>query len=219
MINSILCNIEQHPLFANVPREHTLKYLTDASVNITDFKANEVAYSSKSEKHKVAFILSGSAKVYTGDNDESALMRTLNVGDTFGIANLYAEDELFPSNIITSEDTKILFINGDSFKEYVENNNFATKNYLAFLSEKVVYLNKKLTTLTAGSAEKKLACYILEHNKGGILATQSLCELADILHMGRASLYRAIDCFVENKIIEKKGKRILILDIEKLKNI
>ena len=90
---------------------------------------------------------------------------------------------------------------------------------MQFLSRKIIYLNKKLATLTAGSAEKKLAAYISEHQIDGVFTATSLSELANILQMGRASLYRAIDSMTENGIIKKSGKQFIISDLIKLKNI
>ncbi len=219
MIYSMIPNIDKHPLFTGVPISHISEYLTADVTRISEFTPNTVAYSSESETRQVAFILCGTAKVYMGNSEESAFMRTLTAGDAFGVANLYDEDDPFPSYIITASNVKILFIEGEIFKKFIECNSTATKNYLSFLSKKIVYLNKKLATLTAGSAEKKLACYILEHNTDRIFSPPSLCELADILQMGRASLYRAIDSLEENGMIERKGKKILVLDMEKLKNI
>ena len=93
------------------------------------------------------------------------------------------------------------------------------KNYLTLLSDKIVYLNKKIAVLTAASAEKKLALYIYEHmiNREFTPGT-SLSELASVLQMGRASLYRAIDELTEKKIISKQGKKITVLDENTLKN-
>ena len=90
---------------------------------------------------------------------------------------------------------------------------------MQFLSRKIIYLNKKLATLTAGNAEKKLASYICEHQIDGVFTTDSLSELANILQMGRASLYRALDSMTENGIIVKKGKTLIISNYTKLKNI
>ena len=93
------------------------------------------------------------------------------------------------------------------------------ENYLKLLSDKIVYLNRKIAVLTAGSAEKKLASYIYEHMIGSeFIPDTSISELANVLQMGRASLYRALDVLTDKNIIHKQGKRITILDENKLKN-
>ncbi len=220
MIYSLIPDLENHPLFKNVAKAHTNQYINSNTASVKEYSPNTIAYSSRNEYMQVAFVISGTAKVYMGDSEESALIRTLNAGDMFGIANLYDEDEPFPSYIITATDAKILFISGEAFKAFIENDSTAMKNYLSLLSKKIVYLNRKLATLTAGSAEKKLASYILENATDNVFSPpSSLSELACILQMGRASLYRAMDNLVDNRLIEKQGKKIIILDNQNLKNI
>ena len=211
MINSIISQIEKNPLFLGVPKNHLEKYFNTEKTYVRTFPQNTLAYSSKSSDIQVAILLSGSARVYAGERDEKALLRTLNTGDVFGIANLYDSEEPFPTQIITATYARILFIDGADFKEYIETDPVATKNYIRFLSKKIVYLNKKLTTLTAGSAEKKLATHIYEHQIDGVFSVTSLSELANVLQMGRASLYRGIDSLAENRLIERSGKTFIIL--------
>ena len=217
MLYSLIPKISENTLFSGVPKDYINKYFTKDSCNLYDLPPNTIAYSSKSSKQSVAIIISGSARVYTDAGSESALIRTLNAGDIFGIANLYDDDVLFPSQIVTATMAQILFIDGLCFKKFIENDPLATKNYIRFISQKIVFLNKKLATLTAGSAEKKLASHICEHNVNGIYTVKSFSELANILQMGRASLYRGIDTLIENEFIEKQGKTIIINNVEALK--
>ncbi|MBQ8848810.1 MAG: Crp/Fnr family transcriptional regulator [Clostridia bacterium] len=219
MIYSLVPNIEEHPVFRGLTHEYTRKYLNECSITVKQFPADTLAYSSKNKQLQAAIIIEGSACVYVGTGDEKALMRTLHNGDIFGVANLYDYSEPFPSYIVTATEATILFIDGNAFKEFIENNNQATKNYIGFLSKKIVFLNRKLATLTAGSAEKKLAAYISEHNVNGVFEAGSLSELANILQMGRASLYRAIDILTDRQLVEKKGKVFVVLDKENLKNL
>lgn len=219
MIYSLIPNIEKNPLFVNLPKEYVGAYINENTATIKELSADTLAYSSESEQLQVAFVLKGAARVYTGVENEKALMRTIQAGDIFGIANLYDDGEPFPSRIVTVTNTSILFIHAAKFKALIEDHPQATKNYMCFMSKKIVYLNKKLATLTAGSAERKLSAYISEHQVQGRLTVSSMSELADILNMGRASLYRAVDELIAGGLIIKQGKEFMILDEIKLKNI
>ena len=218
MVDQLILQAEKNPLFSGIPKSHFEKYFNEKNLSIGEFSPNILAYSSQSSDLKVAILLSGSARVYIGKGDEKAHIRTLNAGDIFGIANLYDDEEPFPTQIVTATYVKILFISGSDFKEFIESNPIATKNYISFLSKKIVYLNKKLAMLTAGSAEKRLAAHIYEHQVNGIFSVTSLSELANILQMGRASLYRGIDSLIENGLIKKSGKTFIVNDDENLKN-
>ena len=218
MIYSLIPEIEKNPLFSKVPREHIKNYFNSEKTYTKELLPNTLAYSSKSSSLTVAIILTGSARVYIGDGNEKALLRTLKAGDIFGVANLYDNEAPFPTQIITATAARILFIDGEEFKSFIESDPQATKNYISFLSGRIVYLNKKLTTLTAGSSEKKLASHIYEHQVDGVFSVSSISELANILQMGRASLYRGIDTLTENKLIEKSGKTFIITNEQALKN-
>lgn len=219
MLCSFIPDLETNILFKNVSQTKINQCFPPDSYTLKEFVAGEIAYSQSNGNPQVAYILEGSARVYTGENEESALLRTLNRSDVFGVANLY-DGEPFPSYIVTATNAKILFINGEAFKAFLESTPDAMKNYLTLLSDKIVYLNKKIAVLTAANAEKKLALYIYEHMINGEFSPEtSLSELASVLQMGRASLYRAIDELTEKKIIQKQGKRITVLDENKLKKL
>lgn len=213
MLYSLVPEIENSPLFLNVSKIHTAKYLNSNTITVKSFEPNTVAYSSKIETPQIAVIVTGAAQVYSGGENEKALMRTLNKGDIFGVANLYGNDAPFPTRIITAKSSTILFIDGEAFKKFIENDSTATKNYIAFLSGRIVFLNQKLATLTAGSTEKKLAVYILDHIVDGQLVMPcSFCELAKTLNIGRASLYRDIETLENNGMIKRNGKTFTVTD-------
>ena len=88
------------------------------------------------------------------------------------------------------------------------------------MSKKVVYLNRKISTLVAGSAEKKLVAYLLEIELDSVCSINvSMSALADMLNVGRASLYRAIDDLENRGLIKKNGKMIIISDYNALSSI
>ena len=84
--------------------------------------------------------------------------------------------------------------------------------YIAFLSEKIGFLNARLSTFTAESAEARLAGYLLRASDGRDAFTpeMSLSRLADLLGLGRASLYRAFDALCAAGAIEKEQRKIYI---------
>jgi hypothetical protein len=50
-----------------------------------------------------------------------------------------------------------LFVSSDAVKALIENDKNVMHSFLCLLSNKIVYLNKKITSLTAGSAERRLS--------------------------------------------------------------
>ena len=218
----MLKKIKNHPLFDGVPESHFGRYFCERTLTVHSFSQGETAYSSETKNPQVAILLEGIARVYAkaSNNEENALLRTLCSGDMFGIANLYAQDNPFPSKIVAASNLKIAFIDGDIFKEFIETDPIALKNYLAMQSRKIVYLNKKISTFTAGTAEKKLIMFMLDHLDNDTFTVPcSMTELSGMLGIGRASLYRAIDALAGDGTISKQSKNTFKVDLNKIKNI
>ena len=158
-------------------------------------------------------------KIYPNCGDEKTLLKSISKGDIFGISNLYT-DAVFPSIIVADKRASVLFIDGNAFKTFIENDANALKSYLQFLSKKIVYLNQKIATLSAGSSDAKLALYLFEHSNDGKLQLDcSMSELANTLGVGRASLYRSLDRLTCDNIIERNGFELKIADIDKLSSV
>ena len=217
MLYSIIPNIEGNPLFMDLPKDYIEKCFCKERITIKDIPADTLAYSSESSGLQVAIILKGAARVYSDFQEERSLIRTLNKGDIFGIANIYGDGEPFPTQIVTATNSTILFIDEEHFKAFLEGHPTATRNYIKFLSAKIVFLNKKIATLSAGNAERRLADHIYEHQVDGIFKASSLSELANILSIGRASLYRGVEVLINNGLVDKQGKTFTITNEEELK--
>lgn len=200
--------------------ESIIKYFTPQSTSIIDFKSGEEIYSPLNTDKKVGIILSGRALAEPSGSKEGALLKVLSKSDIFGIANLYCDEEPFVSIINAKTACRVLFIDAASFRLLIENDPSVLRAYLGFMSNRLVFLNKKIATLTAGSTEKKLAAFILEHEVDGIFSPDiSMSYLADILNIGRASLYRALEMFEKCGSIKKDGKTITIIDRDALSKI
>lgn len=188
-------------------------------VSVESFCQNDLIYSPRSTCLHVGIILSGTAIASPVSSSDGVMLRLMCVGDVFGIANLYAESECFPSVITAKNDVEVLFIESNAFCALLECDKNAMKAYLSFLCDRIIYLNKKISTLTAGNTERKLAFFLCENESGGeFVSPLSMCALAETLSIGRASLYRALDALVADGLIVRDGKKILIPDKNALLN-
>ena len=183
------------------------------------FSAGETIYSPECSKRQVGIILEGRAAVEPTNSNEKVLLKMLSSRDMFGIANLYANEIPFISVIIAKSACRVLFIDADAFKALIEHDAKAMRAYLEFMSRKIVFLNKKISTLTAGTTEKKLALFLAENQHDGEFSQRiSMTAIAEILSVGRASLYRALDSLEAEGLIHRDGKSIFIPDKNALLN-
>ena len=89
--------------------------------------------------------------------------------------------------------------------------------YISLLAQKTLYLNRKISCLTAGSAEQRLAFWLDAHAIDDVVTLDmpmnALCTMLDI---GRASLYRAFDKLEQDGFITKEQKTVRILDRDRM---
>ena len=203
--NSIL----SHPLFENVPKEWIFEALESAEDCIAVFKSDEPLPTCD----RIGLVLSGKATVHTTDQSRRALLRILSKGELFGLAGIFS-DEPEMSKIYADGMCKCVFFSRDSILHLLERSDAFRRNYIGFLSNRIRFLNRKIGYLTAGSAERRLALYLLSFETREVELSDSISALSDLLNLGRASLYRAFDKLCEDGYLLKMGKKITLLNPE-----
>ena len=202
-------------LFSGVDEKKLLDFLENGSFRTVEYDADEVICSPSDSERKMVIFISGKAEIYTADEGRSMLLRTVTPGGIVGVANLFS-DEDFVSRVIAIRRCETLEISPQGFGKILESDKRAMYNYLAFLSEKIRYLNRKIVTLTAGSAERRLAYFLdtsIPENAADIpTITVPMNSLSEMLNLGRASLYRAADRLSEEGFIERDGKTIKVIN-------
>ena len=202
-------------LFDKVNEKTLYSALESGDIKSREYASGEVLLSPEQKCKKAVIFLSGTADVYSADKGRALLLRTFGKGEVVGISNLFSTDE-FPSRVIASKKCRVLEISPESFGRILEDDGQAMYNFIAFLSGKIRYLNRKIVTLTAGSAERRLAYFldtcIPESNVDMAEITVPMNSLCEMLNLGRASLYRATDKLSEEGFIKREGKTIKVID-------
>ena len=170
-------------------------------------------------------IISGQAAVL-GKNSEknSVVLRLLKSGSVFGVSGLFGDDGESISVIRAEKPTEALLIPQSIISELIRKNGNFAEGYIRLLGAKIRYLGSRIEAFTAGSAEARLAKHLLtlvcseDRSEGEreIVLECSLSRLADMLNIGRASLYRAIDALTEKGFITHTDRRITVKNSDAL---
>ncbi len=202
--------IFRSPIFANVNSDHASEIFERHRCCAVDFEDDDIILSQSKTTHKAGIILLGEAVATTADDSKNALLRFLKVGDFFGIANLFTNED-YVSSIRAKKKCRVFFFTEEAIRELLETDKTFLYNYLGFLSGRICYLNHKIRYLTAGSAERRLALYLSSFEKDTVELDASLSSLSELLDIGRASLYRAFDTLIADGYIQKEGRTIHLL--------
>jgi len=208
-------------LFRGIPREYVLEICGEDACELMAFEKGSVIFSPENYFKSCGIILSGSVLVSKpSPGGQELLMNTLTKGALFGAAALWAEHQGYVTKLTALEKCRVVFFPQELLEARMKSFPELALNYIRFLSGRVCFLNDKIQSLIAGSASSSLARYIEDcYDRLGseFRLEVSLSDLAGVLNIGRASLYRAFESLADEGIIKRNGRDFVILDVQKLR--
>lgn len=210
-------------LFRGVGAELSDYAFASSSCTCAEFETGEHIYTRTEFQKSIGMVLSGGLKAVKGEEDgQGIVLNTFERGDVFGVAGMFGGSGRYVSDIVAVRRSRVLFLPQSLLRDLIDREPRVAENYIAFLSGRIRYLNTCIDHFTGGSAETRLAQFLVtfgEGKKESVKLPYSLIQLSDTLGIGRASLYRALNALTEKKLIRRTGRLIEILNPEGLKNV
>ena len=209
-------------LFKGAEEELVVRALSDSLCEAAEFKKGEIIYSIHEYRQSLGCILSGSVQVTKTTADEHRyIMNTLRQGSSFGAAAVFCDSPEYVTVLRAQSACRIVFFPQALLERLIEESPVVAKNYVAFLSDRIRFLNDKIQGLISASTGQALANYLMgscveEAGRPVVRLDGSVSALAGKLNIGRSSLYRAFDALERRGIISREEKKIVILDPEGL---
>jgi CRP/FNR family transcriptional regulator, polysaccharide utilization system transcription regulator len=171
----------------------------------------------------ITYVIDGLVKVYIESPDKNIIIKLLKSDDFLGLTSLFGDDTYYFS-AAALKDTRVCSIAREGIKDLVtkccdfsrELSNWYCKNYNIMLTK---CLNLGLRQLNGKLANTLLYLNREEFKSIDIFSYIGRKDLAELSGMSMESVVRILSEFKEEKIIEIKGKRIEIIDLERLKVI
>ncbi len=159
----------------------------------------------------IGLILSGSAEVTP---NEQGAVSTLGRGAEFGICNIFVHEDM-PTRLKARTPLKAAYLPKEVFAAVLGENPALMYRYVRLCNRKMIYLATKLRLMSIPDCTRRLAFWILSNASGGSVSLpHSKDELARVLGISRASLFRAISSMEGQGIISSVGNKIVILNPE-----
>lgn len=177
------------------------------------FRKNGIIYSPTHYQKSLGILLQGIALVEK--NNGSLVLNTLKTSSCFGVAALFAPVQQYVTTIRAKTDCTVLFLSGEALEEMFSQKPKLCRNYIAFLSSRIQFLNSKIDGFTANSPEEKIILYLtqaLSQGQNSITLPVSYTKLAENLNLSRSSLYRALDSMEAQGILRKEGRNLTLLE-------
>lgn len=214
--------VSKTELFRGSPPSVLARILAVSDCTAAEYEKNEVVYDKTNFYRSLGIVLEGRLRVTKENADKRPIvMSTLQRGAIFGAAALFNSEPEYATKITAIECSRVLFLPQRLVKRMIEREPDIAENYIRYLSERILFLNRKIYFLTAGTAEQRLAGFLLDNLAVGEFSEMPMTmhRLADALNMSRASLYRAFDELTASGAVSKQGKLVCINNAELLKNL
>ena len=214
--------VSKTELFRGSPPSVLTRILAVSDCTAAEYEKNEVVYDKTNFYRSLGIVLEGRLRVTKENADKRPIvMSTLQRGAIFGAAALFNSEPEYATKVTAIERSRVLFLPQRLIKRMIEREPDIAENYIRYLSERILFLNRKIYFLTAGTAEQRLAGFLLDNLAVGEFSEMPMTmhRLADALNMSRASLYRAFDELTASGAVSKQGKLVCINNAELLKNL
>lgn len=210
------------PVFQGAESGSVKRFLSGPGASLARFERGEPICLPGERSGSLGMLVEGSAQVSKGGASRRVLMSTLQKGDLFGAVTLYGANDYYLTRITARTPCTALFLSRELVDAMLLQSPRLTRQYIAYLSNRIYFLNSKIDSFTGGTAESRLAAYLLANvRQEGGGAEVRLCtgmnQLTQSLDIARASLYRAFERLEEAGAIRRDGRLIAILDLERLR--
>lgn len=180
------------------------------------FAAGQEIYTASRFSRAIGVLTDGTATVRKG----TVVMNTLRAGDCFGVAALFHPADEYFSTVQAKTAAELVFITDSELTSLFAQFPQTAVNYIAFLSQRIQFLNQKIDSFTAPSALASLGRYLAENQRDGLVVPEGgYSGLARRLNIGRASLYRGLEQLEREGVIRRTEKNVLVLDLEALRRL
>lgn len=214
-----LCSSRRFSMFSDLTEEQACN-ISD-NKNMISHRKGQMLYYEGAKPLGVFCVNSGVVKVYkTASNGKEQIIHLTNKGGLLGYSALLGEEN-YSNSAMVIEDAKICFIPKESFlKTIISSGPFFTKLTKA-LSHEIGVMEEKLVDASQKSIRERLAYLLLQlassYGLDGSEPQQinlvlSREELASLIGTATESVIRLLSEFKKDKLIELKGKKIIILD-------
>lgn len=198
-------------LFQGLENKDTEKIISEFS-KVQSFKKGEVIYSADNFSNALGVLISGKAFAVT-NNQNKVLMNRFEDGTCFGAAAVFGADASYASTIVAQTDCKVQFIEEEELKKIFSRYPATALNYIKFLSNKIRFLNKKLSMLSCMNAEDTVFKYFVSvaDSSGEALIPKNMTEFSKMLGLGRATLYRCLDTLEKRGYIIRENNYVKVI--------
>ncbi len=207
-------------LFSGKDDRFISDFVKTAACTVIESDKGETVWGLAEDKNRLGILLSGKVSA-SCEGRETTSLKVFEAGELFGAATVFCNKTSTPFSLIRAKTrSRVLLISGVAVEKYLAANPDKALAYISFLSGRVEFLNKRISTFTSKEAITRLAKFLLDSaDESGVCKNVNFSALTKTLDVSRASLYRARAALTSQNAIRADGHTVTVLSPEALKNI
>ncbi len=197
------------------------------SARFISLKKNEIVYYENDKPEDLMCLLKGKIKIYKeGVGGRSQIIRMVKPGQYFGYRAYFAQ-EPYVTTAAAFESSKVCLISMTIVEQILKNNGALAMFLIQLLSIDLGIADERVVNLTQKHVRGRLAesliflkeNYGLEEDGATISIYLSREDLANLSNMTTSNAIRTLSIFENERIISIDGRKIKIIDEERLQRI
>lgn len=216
-------DFESESVFMDLPSDDLA--LLNANKTEQLYKKGEIIFREGAYATGIFYITEGKIKKYKLDKEgKEHIIYVANKGELLGYHAILSENR-YPDSAAAIEESKIAFIPKEDFINALEHSTVLSKRLLKTLSHEFAVLANSLSMFAQKSVRERLALQLIVlrekykhdfHEGMPVEINMSREDLASLVGTARENVVRLLTEFKESKILETKGRKIIIHDVHML---
>lgn len=210
-------------ILADLPASDLERLMVHKSEHL--YKKGEILFREGAYPSGIYYIVQGKVKKYkTYKSGKEQIIYVANTGELLGYHAILSEYR-YPDSAATLEDSMVAFIPKEDFILTLQHSAVLNNRLLKTLSHEFAVLANSITLFAKNSVRERLALqlivlrekYKVNFEPGmAVEINMSRDDLASLAGTARENVVRVLSEFKEAGIVETKGRKIVITDINKL---
>lgn len=197
------------------------------NARFVSFKKNEIVYYENDHPEDLMCLLKGKIKIYKeGVGGRSQIIRMVKPIQYFGYRAYFAQ-EPYVTSAAAFESSQICLISMSIIEQFLRNNGTLAMYFIQLLSVDLGVSDERVVNLTQKHIRGRLAesliflkeNYGLEEDGATISIYLAREDLANLSNMTTSNAIRTLSIFENERIISMDGRKIKIIDEERLQKI
>ena len=216
--------LSQCPIFKSLPENEILNFFSSIPYSINNYPKDDLIYRTGDTASRIGIILSGHLEIrkcLSSGNFISLFHRTK--GEVLGGSIVFSSRPQYPCDVVTKEDSFILWIEKDAALNAFLKNPVIAANIIRISANRIMQLENRVELFTFYSIQKKIAFSLLNDftidNDRSVLIPFSKTTWAEYLNVSRTSLSRELKNLCDAGMIKVDGRRITILQMDMLEAV